>query len=526
MKINIKDNKYVRIVLYTIGISLVGFMHLYMITKIPFGYNVDELGSAYDAFSLGEYGVDRWLKSFPLYLINYKDGQNALYTYLLMIMMKIFGTSKLVVRSIIVISAFVMALYGARLVHLKWKERYADIVFLFLFAVMPVFTMTLRFGLESHLMVSIATVFLFYATKAILNEKKRDFFLCGLFGGLCLYTYALSYIVVPIFILLAFIYVLRTNKIKFYNWLIAAIPFVILATPLLMIQLINYYDWPEMKLGIFTLTKLPGYRVAEITFVGFFEKIKEVFLHTHLFDGILYNSLETYGTLYYISLPFVIIGAFWCIYKVIYSIIKKSFDPVAFPVFWMIGEYFMGGLLVNADATNITRMNGIFISLIYFCVAGLTFVYHLLKKVILKRSFATIMIIIYMTLFGHFSHYYFTQYSADSFPLKWLFYEDYGDIISYFEDEENELTNDTVYLPWNYMYYVWASKKSPQELNLPANGIERNGRYVFSYPAQVDLTGDYVVYKTDVSSIELLQSLGYLEFKKGDFSIFLHPEVE
>ena len=43
----------------------------YKISDIPFGIHLDEAGMCYDAWSLQKYHVDRWLNSFPVYLINF-----------------------------------------------------------------------------------------------------------------------------------------------------------------------------------------------------------------------------------------------------------------------------------------------------------------------------------------------------------------------------------------------------------------------------------------------------------------------
>ena len=92
-----KNTTQIRL-LYFAFFILIAFMHIYMLDKVPRGINADEAGSAYDAFCLGKYGCDRWLKSWPVYFINYRDGQNALYTYLLVPFIKIFGLNVLGIR--------------------------------------------------------------------------------------------------------------------------------------------------------------------------------------------------------------------------------------------------------------------------------------------------------------------------------------------------------------------------------------------------------------------------------------------
>ncbi len=67
------------------------FVHLFQITKIPNGIHVDEMGMGYDAWCLAHFGVDRYLKAYPVYLMNFGGGQSALYAYLCIPFVKWFG---------------------------------------------------------------------------------------------------------------------------------------------------------------------------------------------------------------------------------------------------------------------------------------------------------------------------------------------------------------------------------------------------------------------------------------------------
>ena len=70
----------------------------YKIGKNPHGLHVDEAGALYDAICLSKYGVDRYLYKLPVYFVNFGGGQNALYTYLAAICIKLFGVSATIFR--------------------------------------------------------------------------------------------------------------------------------------------------------------------------------------------------------------------------------------------------------------------------------------------------------------------------------------------------------------------------------------------------------------------------------------------
>ena len=51
----------------------------------------DEVSIAYDTWCLMNYGIDRNLKPYSIYLISHGSGQNVLLLYLLTISFKLFG---------------------------------------------------------------------------------------------------------------------------------------------------------------------------------------------------------------------------------------------------------------------------------------------------------------------------------------------------------------------------------------------------------------------------------------------------
>ena len=91
-------------------------MHVYRIGDLPYGIQCDEMGMGYDAWCLANYGTDRYLNSFPVYLINFSGGQSALYAYLCAPFVYFFGFSATVFRIPIVICSFVTIFF--------WNQNY------------------------------------------------------------------------------------------------------------------------------------------------------------------------------------------------------------------------------------------------------------------------------------------------------------------------------------------------------------------------------------------------------------------
>ena len=506
-------------------------MHLYLIDRIPRGLNVDEVGSAYDAYCLGKFGVDRWRKPWPVYFMNYRDGQNPLYTYLLVPVFLCFGTSVYAIRSVIIVSAFVMAFFGMRLLKEVFDDVDAGLLFLGLFAVAPVFTMTLRFGLESHLLMALSTILLYLLIRAMKYGGGKRFFLFGIFAGVTLYSYALTYLIVPAFLFLSMIYLLVKRKIGLKEILLTAIPFAVLAAPLAAVQIINYFELPETTVGIFTLTKLSKYRTGELTVSGFFIKILKAAFHTVFHDNVSYNSIPRFGNFYYISVPFVAIGLLWSVVRFFRSFSRKrECDAAVFPLLWAGCCYLSAGFMYTTRGyTNITRMNGVLIALAVFLTEGIYVVFGSIRKRFrLKYVFGALLTVTYLVSFILFARYYFGPYDEDAYPYQWLFFEEYDrKAMNYLEDPENGYEKNTVYLPFIYTYYLWSAKANPYDTMLQMNAEDPDpdkiGRY--SMTQGHNLNGEYLFYLRGYSGpeIEQFRKWHFTEHEMGNFVLMTDP---
>lgn len=518
--------KYIWWVFTGLAVCITVFMHVYKICDIPFGLNVDEAGAAYDALNIARYGVDRWLNSYPVYFTNYGDGQNALYIYMTAVLIKLFGVSKLVIRASIVFAAFAGAYYGFKYCTYAWKDRHVDIVFLLLYGILPVFTMTQRFGLESHLMLAAGIVSVYFLARAMESGQIRYYLGAGIVCGVTLYTYALAYIVLPICLFALFLYGIR---LKSFNWkrvMAFAIPLGILATPLILVQLVNLLDLPAFRVGPFTITKFITYRADEVGAIDFWQNLKNVLFNTLFYDNRTYNSTSLFGNMYYISIPFIAIGFVKAIVETISSIKKKEFHYSVPMLTWLLGQMVIGMMLTAPSTPNNTRMIGIFGCLLYFLVNGLVAIWELMQsRKWLQRGYAGMVGVAYLVCFSCFANWYFTDFSSEAYPYNWLFFESYEDLGDFVEEHEGEefLERATAY-PFNYVYYLLEFEVNPYEFNLPVNGKEMYGKHdINEYFENVDYRYNYVAYTKDTSSQQLLENMGYEKYEAGEFLYYVTP---
>ena len=246
-----------------------------------------------------------------------------MYAYLVALLIKMFGNTLILMRIPSVIFRIISFISAYFLVKNE-KDKLKRIIFLFLLTIVPYFIMQSRWGLDCNLLVSFMTISISLFINSIIKNNNKLLFLSGIFFGLSLYTYALSYIILPIFLIMILAYLLYIRKINIKQIIIFVIPLILLSIPLILMILVNNSIIKEIK-WIITIPKLPSYRGSEISLLNIFLNFR-IFFAILSFDKIfggenlLYNSIPYFGTLYYISIPFIIVGISLCIEKTISDI--------------------------------------------------------------------------------------------------------------------------------------------------------------------------------------------------------------
>ncbi len=394
------DKIYKRAILILAGLFV--FLLTFNLGNIPNGLHVDEAGMAYDAMNLSRYGVDRFLYKNPVYFINFGGGQNALYTYLATIMIKIFGYSIETLRLPAILLAFLSAFCLVSMIK-KEKGKKDALIALFLLCVLPFSIMHSRWGLESYLFFPMIIISCYLLLNALKKRKKLWFILSGLSLGLTLYTYAVSYLILPIFLAIILLYTLKNKKIKWSELFCLSIPLAILALPLILMLAVNNGLINEITTPVLSIPKMFFYRGSEFSLQNILNNLN---LFGILFssDGLIYNSFKEFGTLYYFSVPFCIYGFIITCQKTIQAIKEKNIN-----LDFIVSSLFISVLLITLtlDGPNINRANAIYFPLIYFIVIGIS-------TLLFKKNWTSYIILpMYLTMFLFFGHYYFKDYPKE-----------------------------------------------------------------------------------------------------------------
>ena len=485
---------------------------IYKFGDIPTYIGVDEAGMAYDALNLAEYGTDRYMNSYPLYLTNFGTGQSSLCAYLVALCIKLFGANMISYR-LPTLLIYLMSVIVSYLLISKAKNKKMALLFTFLIITCPWNISNARMALDCNLYAGLFMLDLYLLNKA---KKNYQFFIAGISIGITLYTYSLSWISLPIFLAVWAIYMLYIKRVKFRQILIMGIPIAIFAFPLIYFLLLNFGVVGQTHLGIFTLPILPSFGAGEVSIMNWFrtggESLKTIFLGNE--------------TIYLIYVPLFVIGYVIEFRQAIKEIKKKEYGISTVMVI-AFTTLLIGLLLARIPTPN--KANVLYIPLLYFVTSAIL---SISKN---SRIILSVFIILIIALCIDYEHYYYSYRGTTS---NW-FEDTYLMEITEKIEADDELKDMTKYVmafrTSPHIYNLIGAKISPEEYMAtiteeiyPGNitRVTRVGDYNYAYyNSEIEELNleeqDYIFIISPIyrDSIDYLQENGYESIEYGDYYI-------
>ncbi|WP_099469121.1 ArnT family glycosyltransferase [Konateibacter massiliensis] len=402
-KINklIKEHQSVVVIALMIIGSLARLLYL---GSYPGGVSQDEAFSAYDAYSLANYGIDCFGYHFPVYNTTWGSGMSALYSWLSIPWIKLFGLNMWTIR----LSQAILGILSLFVLYLLMKKVTNDkiaLITLLLFAISPWHIVMTRWGLDSATTPAFLLFGLYFFVLGL--EKERYLLWSAVFYGLSLYCYAFLWTLLPFILLFQVGYAIYYKKIHLSFVSVASAFLVFLfALPLLLFLLVNYGFISEIKTGFLSIPKVAYFRSGELASGGFMGKLytyyKVMFLQD---DGNIWNTVPGFGLHYKFGLVFVFVGMFYSIWCFVTSFKNKIYNPFGFFVFqFIIGSF--AALVV--DKCDINKLNLLHIPAIAFAGIG---IYKLCQYITPRLIY--VIVLIYLVGFGFFEHAYYTSYQEE-----------------------------------------------------------------------------------------------------------------
>lgn len=402
-----KKYKYSKKELVFVGIILIlGFIIRICSLDSGMGLTGDEAMAGYDVWSLIHYGVDGNLVKNPVYFIAWGSGQSSLYNYICMPFIKYMGLNLFSLRlPMALISCFTLIFYLYTLYKIKISSFFR-IILLITYVFNPWHIMLSRRAMDCNVMpnfllISICCFILLVHTVSV--KKKWIYLIIGnLFFVLGLYSYAVSWFVLPI---LYFLFLFFSYRKKWLTQLQLGVSILItffISLPLLLFVKINFIGGESFKFGFLTITKLLEARSNTTMILGkehlplqVMKNVSKLFaMYFYNSDTSFANVIPFFGLFYPFYFIFIIIGFF------VYFKKRDFLSDIMFA--WGASCIFI--ILFVIPGYN--RFNSLHYPLIYFGAKG---IYETFKSIsVLRRGVLTV----YFVYFFMFVYNYFYRYET------------------------------------------------------------------------------------------------------------------
>jgi len=472
---------------YLLLILLFGsFLRLIGLDQLPAGLNQDEASAGYDAFALLNWGVDRNGYPYPVHLVAWGSGQNALYSYLAIPFIALLDLSVFSFRlPAALLGSFSIVLMYA--VVRSFSSRNTALVAASLVAISPWHLMMSRWGLEANIFPTL--VLMAVACLCYCHRKTVGLYAFAVLLALSFYAYGTAYVFVPWMMFGVGVYLLRYRQVPVRHTLLAWCVAAGISIPLVLFILINLYEWEPLVSSWGSIPRYTGSnRFAELSVLSSGEKVRQLMenlqhaaaiLFARYHDGNFYNSIEGYGYLYYCSMPFIVIG-----FGVMAVNWYRQLDSLPF---FVILWWFSGALIVCASlSVNFNRMNIVFYPLIIFAAVGIA----ALTEQARSKVPAMMVFGLFALNAGFFLHFYFGEYKS---RIGESFFESFEEAIKTVDRAVPD--NTTIYVTGNInMAYIavlfhtrydvrdYLRTRQIPHMNTMFQSVSSFGPYVFGDP--------------------------------------------
>lgn len=341
-------------------------LRLLWLGDVPGGLNQDEASIGYDAWAILHHGIDRNGHSWPVHLVAWGSGQNALYAYLAMPFLAFFGLTVSSLRMLAgVLGVMALLLFydlGRR------ADREMGWCALLLLVTSPWHILASRWALESNILpvVVLAAVCLFAR-----SAPSRTACLpagCVVLT-LAVYAYGPAYLFAPLFLAGSLWVLWRERAFTAGQFGVSLLCAGLVALPMLGFLLNNALGSGDLQVGPFSLPKYPGPARYGSIFLPFAEgglartldnaRTVLALMFAGADDGMPANAIPGWGAHYVWLLPFGCWG-------LIHAASRQAGRIDRLFLVWLL----CAGLTAVVTEANINRINLVWLPLLWMSARG------------------------------------------------------------------------------------------------------------------------------------------------------------
>lgn len=215
-----------------------------------------------------------------------------------------------------------------------------------------------RYALDCNLMLCCISCSVLVLLLYLKTGKLHTLLLSGVCFGISLYSYALSYLIIPIFLVLISLYMLYHKKITFSRTLLWAVSVCITALPVILFAYTLLFHAEPIDILGFTISPISGNRMDEISFSSLGANLWNNLKITLTYSIYPMDSVDKFYTLYPVSIPFILLGMLCSVYDFGNSFRTRCFHSGTVYLFYFISCSFVVAL---TPTDHLYRANSIYI---------------------------------------------------------------------------------------------------------------------------------------------------------------------
>lgn len=318
-----------KLILFVV-IILSFILRFYKLDQIPSGFHSDEAAFGYNAYSLLETGKDEYGQFLPLILKSFGDYKGAIYAYLTIPSVFLFGLTEFAVRlPTAIFGVFFVVLSYLLALKLTRNKKIATITAA-LCAIDPLSIVLSR--VQSDPLVSVAFILLGLYLFLLWIEKKNNFyiFLTAFFWIVSLFTYPSPRVFLPVIIFIILIFYAK-KLFKGKRYIFIPIFVMVLVVDIFLyfgpsgsrFQQLNVFNTASVRLVLEEKIREDGPSSAFLARIFHNKPIDySLFFAKNYFDYFSFDFLflkggqpdreriPASGLFYFIELPFLLFGAY------------------------------------------------------------------------------------------------------------------------------------------------------------------------------------------------------------------------
>lgn len=223
--------KYLLIIVFCLAFIL----RFWQLGNNPPALYQDETAIGYNAYSILQTGKDEYGKSFPLYFKSFGDWKLPVYIYSTIIPIKLFGLNSFSVRFPSALAGFLTVIVFYFYLKNLTKDENLPLAAAFLLTINPWHLHYSRATFEVSLCLLFFLCGAFFLHLFFEREKKFGLVLASLFFLLALYSYNLTRLLAPVFLVMFLIfYRQKLKKISLPNLVLTSVISLLFLLPFLL----------------------------------------------------------------------------------------------------------------------------------------------------------------------------------------------------------------------------------------------------------------------------------------------------